>query len=801
MPMRPVMHAMSGRLLAVLTAAILIASSTARAQAPAPVRLSGTVRRADTREVVRHARFLADGVPATESNEDGVFFLRLAPGTHRIAVRAIGLAPLDTTIDARADGTLDLALARVTVTLAQVRVTTEVKPRDVDPRSLDMSVATLDLQTLRTVPAVLGEVDPVRSLTLLPGVSSSSDFTTAFNVRGGSADQNLILLDEATIYNPAHVLGFLSVFNADAVDDATLFKGAIPPRFGGRLSSVVDLRQREGNANEFAGRATVGLLASRIALEGPLPGRSSWLVAARRSYADLFARASSDPDLRDNVAYFYDVNAKLTRPLGGGSSLVASGYLGRDRFSSGETFAAGWGNVSGTLRWNQVVRDRLYSKVTLAASDYDYRLEFPIGEDSAFWTARIRSLDLKVDETLHSGDGHRLEFGAQGTLHGFRPGEVAPRGDATLTPKRVPPRTAMAGALYLGEERELGSRWAVRYGARLSAFARVGAAIVYQYANGQPVVYDTALGRYQPGVVIDSVRYGRGARVRAFGALEPRASLRFTLSPDASLKASYARTAQYLHLASKTNAPTPLDVWEPSGPYLRPQRADQVALGWQRTLGRRRWELSAETFYKRSQHVVDFVDGADVILNDKLETVLLQGRGRAYGLELFARRTAGRTTGWVSYTLSRAEQRFGARGTDPGLNGGRWYASPYDKTHDLSVVATRPLGRGWTAGSTFTLASGLPATYPVSRYQVDGLIVPEFGDRNAARLPLYHRLDLSVTRRTRRGELQLGVFNAYNRFNAQSIAFRQSARDPLVAEAVQVSVFGIVPSISYGYRF
>lgn len=776
------------------------------AQAPTPLRISGTLRSAESREVVRHARVIADRAVSVESNEEGVYFLSLAAGRHRVEVRAIGFAPFDTTLTLTASQTLDVLLVRSQVTLATVAVTATNEQADIDPKSPEMSIARLDVQTLRQVPAALGEVDPIRSLTLLPGVSSSSDFTTAINVRGGGSDQNLILLDEATIYNPSHILGFLSVFNSDAVDDATLYKGAIPPRFGGRLSSVVDLRQREGNANEFAGTATLGLLASRLAVEGPLKGKGSWLVAARRSYADLFAKASSDPDIRSSIAYFYDLNAKVTKPLGEHGTLVASGFFGRDRFGVADQFGAGWGNKSGTLRWNEIVRDRLYSKVTLAASDYDYRLTFPIGQDSTQWTARVKSLDLKVDESLHLSPGHRLEFGVQGTLHGFSPGEVKPLGESDLASKKVPERSATAGALYLGEEREFGERWAIRYGARLSGFMRTGSATVFRYANNQPLVYDSLLGRYEPGTVVDSTRYTAGQKVQAYGALEPRASLRFSLDKGTSLKASYARTVQYLHLASKTNSPTPLDVWEPAGPYLRPQRADQVAIGIQRITPGQAWDLSAEAFVKRSRDVVDFVDGADVILNEKLETLILQGRGRAWGLELFARRQVGKTTGWVSYTLSRSEQRFGSGAPSsttsaPGINNGEWYASPYDKTHDLSVVAMRPLSRSWNMGATFTFASGLPATFPESRYVVDGLILAEYGPRNAARLPAYHRLDLAFTRRMRRGELQLGVFNAYNRFNAQSMSFRQTKDNPLASEAVQLSVFGIVPSISYTRHF
>jgi hypothetical protein len=720
-----------------------------------------------------------------------------------VRVRALGYAPLDTTLVLGSPVTVDFALVVQPVTLASVTVAADADRPEVDPRAPAMSVARLDLKTVRVVPAPLGEIDPIRSLTLLPGVSSASDFSTSFTVRGGGADQNLILLDEATIYNPAHILGFLSVFNSDAIDDVTLYKGAIPARFGGRLSSVVDIRQREGNANEFSGSASIGLLSSRIAVEGPLPGRrGSYLVAARRSYADLFLKGSSDPELRENVAYFYDLNAKGNLRLGRSGSLMASGYFGRDRFANADQFGAGWGNRSGTLRWNQAFGGRLFSKATLAMSDYDYQLEFPIASDSVAWTARIRSVDVKIDEALHLSGGHTVDFGLQTTFHQFRPGDVRPRGTSTIEPRTIETRHGIAAAAYAGHEIELGSLLSLRYGVRWSSFLRRGAATIHRYAGDAPVVYDAALGRYEPGTVIDSTRYADGATITTYSGLEPRISARVALSPTASVKASYARTRQYLQLASKTNAPTPLDVWEPVGPWLRPQRADQFALGYASTLDGERYEVSAEAWFKRLYDVVDFVDGAEVILNDRLETVVLPGDGRSWGLELYARKRAGAVTGWVSYTLARSEQRSrGISSADPGINEGRFYPNPYDKTHELSLVAVRPVSRRWTFGATFTLASGLPTTYPESRYQVDGFLIAEYAARNSSRLPLYHRLDLSATRTAGNTQLQLGLFNAYNRFNAQSLTFRQSAQDPLVSEAVQLSVFGIVPSISYSFRF
>ncbi len=781
-------------------------SPTPRA-VPDRVRLSGYIRNTANREVVRYALVAADGEPSRgQSNEDGFYFIQLSKGAHRLLVRAIGFVPLDTTITLDGSRTLDLTLAPATIQLTALKVQADLEPQQVDPAAPEMSVARLDLKTIRKAPSVLGEVDPIRSLTLLPGVSRSSDFSTAFSVRGGSADQNLILLDESTIYNPAHVLGFLSVFNSDAIDDVTLYKGAIPARFGGRLSSVVDIRQREGNANEFAGSANIGLLASRAAFEGPLPGKhGSFLVAARRSYADLFLRASSNKDIRDNVAYFYDVNAKMNIKLGQNGVLMLSQYGGRDEFKFGEQTSANWGNQSGTIRWNQIVANRLFSKVTVAGSDYDYKLGFDVTAKPVTWTSRIRSLNVKVDEAWHLGDRNIIEFGAERTQHELKPGDVRGTNSTdttTFTPVRIQQRQGIASALHIGHEVDLGDRISIRYGVRYSAFDRVGAATIYRYANGQPVVWSANVGTFQPGRVTDSTKFAAGKSVTRASGFEPRVSARFGLTAASSLKASYARTLQYLNLASRTNSSTPLDIWEPIGPYVKPQRADQFAVGYSSTIANRRYELSVEGYYKNLYNTLEFIDGADVLLNPRIETAIIQGTGRAYGMEFYLRKRLGTTTGWISYTLARAENRFLAPGLrDAGINDGRYFPAPSDKTHDLSVVAIRPLGKRWSFGSTFSLSSGLPTTYPKSRYVVDGLLVAEFGARNSTRLPVYHRLDLSLSRKWGRGEVQLGVYNAYNRFNAQSISFRQSQTNLLVSEAVRLSIFGAVPSISYGLTF
>jgi hypothetical protein len=795
----------------------LVAQQSLSAQASQPQdtlpsarreRVAGYVRSVASGEVLRNAIIRVDAdAQVRQTNEEGFYALVLPLGPHRLRVRAIGYAPLDTTIvvNGRLDLTLRLRAPEKVLQTVQVQARREERA-DLDPAAPQMSVVRLEMAAAKAVPPVLGEVDPLRTLTLLPGVSTTSDASTAFSVRGGSVDQNLILLDESTIYNPSHILGFLSTFNADAIDNVTLYKGGIPARFGGRLSSVVDIRQRDGNREQFAGKASIGLLSSKLLLEGPVPGkRGSYIVAARRSYADAFLPLASDSTIRDNRAYFYDLNAKAQVNIGTTGALIASGFMGRDLLAlQGAGFGATWGNRATALRWNQAFGGRLFSKISGAWSDYDYKLGFRAEpDDSATWVARIVSADLRIDETWQMTANQRLSVGGEFSRSIFRPGRLSPVGDtagSSLRTREVERRLGVSRAAFVNWEMDVGSRLGLQAGLRYADFARMGEGTRYRYANDAPLVWNPALGRYEPGALVDSSRVPSGTRMALYDGVEPRATVRFSLTPQHSLKASYARTQQFLQLISNTNSPTPLDVWEPAGPFIRPQVADQYAFGW--TGQYRSVELTAEAYWKRAQNVVDYIDGVDVFLNPRLETMLVQGEGRAYGLELFARRAEGRFSGWASYTLARAEQRFPAPGTtNGGISGGRWYASPFDKTHNLSLVGSWLWKPKWRVGSTFVLASGLPATLPRARYWVDGFLVAEYGDRNSSRLPLYHRLDLSLTRQFGRGELQFGVVNAYNRFNAQSLRVEQRNDNPLVADAVQTSIFGIIPSLSYVFRF
>ena len=766
------------------------------------MRLSGYVRSAANDEVLRSARVeVVERGLTVGTNRFGFYSLQLTPGRYTIHVFSLGYETLHRVLDLTATMSLDFALPLRPITVSEITVETHRDAPDLDAASVDMSLIRLDVPALSELPVVLGEADPIRTLTLYPGISTANDATTAINVRGGAGDENQILLDDSEVFNPAHAIGLFSTFNSDAVGDVTLYKGGIPARYGGRLSSVLEIHQREGNSREFEGAATVGLLSSRLSLQGPLfGGRGSWLVAGRRTYADLFLALSSDPSVRESTAYFYDVNAKANARYGATGQVMLSAYAGRDQLRIGGAASAGWGNATGTLRWNHVFGP-VFSHLTLTYSDYDYHIQTSFDARSATLDAGIRNVSLKLDESWDLGPSDRLQFGVGLRSYEIQPANIRPGEGSAVVATEFEYRRGLAPDAYVEHETEIGAL-GLRYGLRAAGFLRRGEATVYDYLNGAPVAYRAELGRYEPGVVVDSTRYGAGETIVSYWGLEPRLGLRLRLNAASSLKASYARTRQYLRLVTNTNSPTPLDLWDPVGPYVEPHVADQFALGYVTNLAERRYALSAEVYHKRARNLIDYVDGADIYFSRRLETLLLDGEGRGVGVELLVRKTRGRLTGWASYTLARSDQRTpGITPEDPGINGGVWYPSPYDRTHDVALTGLYRVGEDWSLGANFIFATGLPTTFPVSRYQFAGLILGEFGPRNAERLADYHRLDVSATKRWGRGELQFGVFNVYNRFNAQAIAFRQQRDSRLVTEAVETAVFGIVPSVSYRLRF
>ncbi len=764
-------------------------------------RLTGRVRNARTLEPVGDARLSVAGVPYT-ANAAGLFSIPASSGPLTMRVRAMGFAPHDTTLAVAGHLTLDLQLDPRPIGLAPVQVTdTPDVLSDVDPGAVAMGVSRLAPRERRAAPALLGEPDPMRDLTTLTGIGTATDASTAVSVRGGRTDGNLLLLDGAPIYNPSHVFGLLSTLHSEATDVITVYKGTAPARFGGRLSSVIDVRQRDGNGRDVEGSTSIGLLSSRGLIEGPVGSRGSFMVAARRSYADLLFRNVVDRD-EETIAYFYDLNGKVTWRAGRTGTLSASGYLGRDQFGFDVRNGASWGNTAGALRWSQVVSRRLLSTVTLSRGAYDFGFLLDAGpEDPVKWKAAITSTDLRVEQQLTLRGGRTLDFGGELALLKVEPG--ADVFGLDLNKLKRERRQGRSAALYASHEIDFGDGLALQLGLRWAGFERVGPATLYTY-RGPPLGFDPAIGQYVQGQVVDSTSVRGG--FAGTGGLEPRLGLRYTLDSASSLKISATRHRQYLHLGSAGAVPLPTDVFEPTGPWIRPMTGDQVSLGYARRMGLLEW--SVEGWLRRSRNLVEYIDGVEVAEARQVETVIEQGEGRARGLEMFLRRRGSRGAWWVSYTLSRAEERFRARsllsdlaasGQSGGLNDGRWFPAQLDRTHQLSATGTWKTQGRWELGATFTATSGLPTTLPLTRYVVGGLVLTEYQSRFGGRLPAYHRLDLGFTRRMReRAALQFGIVNAYHRFNAQFAGVRLG---PNGLEQVQYSIFRAAPSVSYAWHF
>jgi hypothetical protein len=669
-----------------------------------------------------------------------------------------------------------------------------------------MSVNKLSISVIKRMPVVLGEVDVLKSILLLPGVTNAGEGASGFNVRGGGADQNLILLDEATIFNSSHVFGFFSVFNPDAIKDLKLYKGGIPARFGGRASSVLDIYQKDGSSKEFHANGGIGLISSRLLIEGPLvKDRGSFLIGGRSSYAHLFLKLSKDQ--KNNAAYFYDLNTKMSYKLNPNNNLYLSGYFGRDVFSLANSFTNIYGNSTLNLRWNHLFSDKLFSNLSLIYSDYYYGLDLNfVGFQ---WDSGIKNYNIKYDFKNYISDRFKLNYGLNAIYYDFNPGIIKPSSATSgINFSQLDKKYAFEPALYINADQELSKKFSVSYGLRYSMFYRLGQSNLNLYANNNPVTFNTNMQIYEKATPIGTQNYQKNEVLKSFNYLEPRFSLAYQFKENQSVKASYNRMVQYLQLVSNTSSPTPLDVWTPSDTFIKPQIADQVALGYFKNFTNESYSLEVEAYYKKVQNRIDYIDGADLIANNALEQVILNGQMRSYGLEVMVKKSEGRLNGWISYTLSKSQQQTpGRNAIEPGINNGQWYNSAYDKTHNLAITSSFLLNEKWSFGANFTLQSGQPITYPNGQYQYLGITVPSYGLRNENRLPAYHHLDISATltprknnNRNWKGEWVFSIYNLYNRKNAAAINFRQNSQTG-TNEAVKTSIFGMVPAVSYNFKF
>ncbi|MGK0453350.1 MAG: hypothetical protein ACJAYY_000810 [Paraglaciecola sp.] len=740
----------------------------------------------------------------TTTNEYGFYSLTIPEGTYKIQISYLGFSTIIETINLSEKLTKNFNLKEEAESLGEIIIEADIEKINI--RSPQMSVNKLTSASIKQIPVVLGEADVIKSLILLPGVTSAGEGASGFNVRGGAADQNLILLDEAIVFNSSHLFGFFSVFNPDVIKDVKLYKGGIPARFGGRLSSVLDIYQKEGNSKEFNVTGGIGLVSSRLLVEGPIEKeKSSFVVAGRASYAHLFLPLFDN----DNKAYFYDLNGKFNYRIDEQNNIFLSTYFGKDVFGVSDNFVNEYGNTVVNLRWNHLFSDKIFSNLSLIYSDYFYGLILDfVGFE---WDSGITNYNLKYDFKHYLNDKFKLSYGVNNIYNRFNPGEIIPnRADSGIQSEKLIDKYANEFAAYLEAEHKVNDKLTLQYGMRFSNFTRLGQDELNVYENDQPVLYNEELKKYESAEAIGTESFQRSDVLATFSNFEPRLSLSYVLDDDTSIKASYNRMAQYLHLLTNTASPTPLDVWAPSGRFIKPQLLDQFAVGYFKSIKNGDYSLETEAFYKDIQNRIDYINGANLVANNEIETVILNGQARAYGLEVLFKKNTGSFKGWFAYTLSRSEQQtLGRTANEPGINQGEWYSSPFDKTHDISLNGSYEVSEKWTFNANFLLQTGQPTNYPVGQYEVQGLNVPIFDDnrRNADRLPAFHRLDISATltpeknkNRKWQGEWIFGLYNLYGRQNAASINFRQN-RETLRNEAVQTSIFGLVPSVTYNFEF
>lgn len=737
----------------------------------------------------------------TVTNEYGFYSLTLPAGDHDIQFSYIGYAPIKTHITLKGNQTLDIKLDKSSSQLNTVTVIGDKQEKAVN--TLNTSINRLDIAQMKKMPTFMGEVDVLRSIQTLPGVQTVGEGASGFNVRGGAADENLILLDEAPVYNSTHMLGFFSVFNPDAVKSVNLIKGGFPAEFGGRTSSVLDIRMKDGNNQNMAVNGGISNVFSRLSIEAPIvKDQSSFIVAARRSYIDILMKPFLSGDMKDTKLNFYDITAKANFKMNKTNTLFVSGYLGRDVFGFGTDVNMNWGNKTATIRWNHVFNNRLFMNLTTFYSNYDYSLEFNNGStknegdnyQAYNWTSNIINYGVKPGFTYYVNAKNSVHFGVQGIYYTFKPGKGISQDGANTNVKNLTQQHGLEGAVYLDHEWKPSKKFGVQYGLRLSEYQFLGNSTAYYYNDTTPGIRKTLIG---------SKTYGSNELIKAYHYLEPRINIRYGINDNNAVKASFARTTQYMHQLSNTASPTPLDIWTPSTNNVQPQVADQYTLGYAYDATNGKYEISAEVFYKNMNHQLDYIDNANLQLNQYIEADLLPSKSRSYGLEVMAKKEIGTTTGWISYTLSKSERKT------EGINQNEWFLNRYDRTHNVNVVVTHEFTKRTSFSANWVYATGTPTTYADSRLEYQGWDIPynSTDKRNTYRMPAFHRLDVSLTLKGKqlrrwKGEWVFSLYNVYARRNAYSIYFQQNEDDKNKREAIRLSIIGsVIPGITYNFKF
>lgn len=730
------------------------------------------------------------------SNTYGFFSITIPKGNYTLQVSYLGYETIKQPLDAPKDQSISLSLKENSKSIDEVVVYGEAANANIE--RVAMGVEKLPVKTIKLLPAFMGEVDILKTIQLLPGIQSGGEGSSGLYVRGGGPDENLIILDEAPVYNASHLAGFFSVFNSSAIKDIEVYKSGIPAQYGGKASSVIDIRQKDGNAKRFGFEGGIGNLSSRLTLEGPIiKDKWTFLLAGRRTYYDVLGKAVGIDELQDNSLFFYDLNAKSTLTINDKNRIFFSGYIGKDKFEMSESMYMQWGNATATLRWNHVFGNNIFMNASTIFSQYDYNLGVPGDNTDNFdWSSKIVDYNAKVDFTWFLNPHNTVKFGTGSIKHLFCPGKISTIGDDSMfSNMELAHSNAFESEIYLSNEQKFTKRFSAQYGLRLSHFQQVGKGEVNIYLDPDDMDEDE---------IIETKTYDNLEKIGdAFIHLEPRLAMKYTLDKNSSVKASYNRMVQNLHLISNTQSPTPIDIWLPTGTYIKPLIVDQISMGYFRNFQQNIWETSVEIYYKNMNNVLDYKEGAELFLNEAIETELLYGSGQSKGLELLIKKSKGDLTGWIAYTWANTTRQI------DGINDGDAYPSSYDRTHDLSVVVSYHLNDRWSFGADFVYATGNPTSYPVAKYTFQNNQYYEYSDRNSQRLPNYNRLDVSATYDFKKNEgrrykqsLNFSLYNVYARRNAFSITARENEDNPNQTDFVQLSIIGsVVPSITYNFKF
>ncbi|HIP33074.1 MAG TPA: TonB-dependent receptor [Crocinitomicaceae bacterium] len=721
----------------------------------------------------------------TTTNAYGFYSLTLQQGDYTLIYRSTGFSSQEIAIHLTDDieKNIELSLPADVQQITEMKVNAEKENDNIT--SSGMNVTKFDPKSIETIPVIFGEKDIMKTLQLTPGVKTAGEGNSGFFVRGGGADQNLILLDEAPVYNASHLLGFFSVFNSDAIKDVSLYKSGIPAEYGGRASSVVDVKMRDGNNKKFGASGGLGLISSRLTLEAPIvKDKGSFIISGRRSYADLFLKLSKKAELKDVKLFFYDLNAKANYRFGKKDRVFLSGYFGRDKFKLGDDFGISWGNATGTLRWNHLINKKFFSNTTLVRSSFDYEFSIGAGNDAFGLRSSIQDWNLKQDFTYYLNNNNTLKFGLNVIHHTFKPGALTGNNE-TFNEIILKSRYALELGAYIQNEMKIGTRLNVMYGLRYSGFNYMGLGTDYQFD--------------EKGNEIGAKNYQKWESIKYYQGLEPRLSASYILSEKNSVKVSYNRNFQYLHQLSNSTSSSPTDNWVPSSSNVKPQIGDQVALGYYQNFVKNTYRISGEIYYKSLANQIDYRNGAELILNDQVEGELVYGKGRAYGFELLLEKKKGKLTGWISYTLARSLRTF------EKINNGKEFSARQDRIHDISVVLMYRINKALALSSTWIYYTGDAITFPSGKYEINGTFIPYYTERNGYRMPNYHRMDLGLTwymkdRKKFEHNLNISIYNLYARENAYTITFEEDPDNPNNTQAVQTTLFKLIPSITYNFK-